>query len=400
MPHCLATQIECFALPCVQDGYVFEYEVSNPKGESLIFVRFERYEFFIHKRYRHKHQDYILKCKKISAGIPTGIIKGALRILAKHNQKYLISHNLNNDSLRSLLVSPFLKQIEDFLSFDEEFELEIGFGSGRHILQKAQQNPNRLFIGIELYTPSIEQVLNQINLLGLQNLWIVNFDARIFLELLPSNLCHALYVHFPVPWHKKPHRRVWSAGFVQEALRVLREGGKLELRTDDEEYFADAYKILMNEGAFGAYISKNIDKEVVSKYEGRWRRMQKSIYEMQMYALDTSPQKILDLQFDFCALKEVLKEKALGEIAKSFAKISAKKVLQKSFLHINDLYLNQDRCILALSFGDFSQPQSKYVLLEKDEVVYLGGNPLPTEATHSAHFELVQLLRSCFERHH
>lgn len=385
MPHCLAHQLTLPPLPYVCEGYEFLFEVqkiSNPK-ESLIFVRFKEYEFFLRKRFRERKNDYILKCEKISNSLPTGIIKGAIRILAQYNSSYLITHNLNNDSLRQTLQSPYLKRISDFLDFNTPFDLEIGFGSGRHILQKAQKNPNMLFVGIELHTPSIEQVLRQIELLGLQNLWIVNFDARIFLELIPSNLAKAIYLHFPVPWGKKPHRRVWSERFVQESMRVLSLGGKLELRSDDEDYFSYALNVALQNKTLQMQIGKNLDKEVISKYEERWRKQEKNIYDLLLTSLENSPSKPQYPTFDFPKPRE--------DIWGSFDTITTKIIGEDFFLHIDSIYTHQSQCVVMLSFGDFNQPQSKFLLISKDKMHYIGGNPLPTQASFKAHQELVKL---------
>lgn len=386
MPHCLAHQITLPPLPFSQDGYEFVFEVQKLGGreESLIFVRFAQYEFFLRKRFREKKGDYILKCEKISSSLPTGIIKGAIRVLASLNQDYLITHNLNNDSLRQTLQSPYLKNISDFLDFSTPFELEIGFGSGRHILQKAKSNPSMLFVGIELHTPSIEQVLRQIELLGLQNLWIVNFDARIFLELIASNLARAIYLHFPVPWGKKPHRRVWSERFVQESMRVLSLGSRLELRSDDEDYFSYALNIALQSKTLQMHIGKNLCGEVVSKYEERWRRQEKNIYDLALSSLEDSKPKEPLPPFDFPKPRE--------DIWGSFDTIPRKIIGQDYFLHIDSFYTHQFRCVVMLSFGDFNQPQSKFLLITKEKMSYIGGNPLPTQATYKAHQELVKLL--------
>ena len=385
MPHCLAHSLTLPPLPYTQGGYHFLFEAqktSNPK-ESLIFVRFGEYEFFLRKRFREKKGDYILKCEKISSSLPTGIIKGAIRILAQYNSSHLITHNLNNDSLRQTLQSPYFKSIADFLDFSTPFELEIGFGSGRHILQKAQKNPNMLFVGIELHTPSIEQVLRQIELLGLQNLWIVNFDARIFLELIPSNLARAIYLHFPVPWGKKPHRRVWSERFVRESMRVLSLGSRLELRSDDEDYFSYALEVALQNKTLQMQVGKNLSGEVVSKYEERWRKQEKNIYDLLLTSLQDSPPKAQYPTFDFPKPRE--------DIWGSFDTISKKLIGQDFFLHIDSFYTHQSQCVVMLSFGDFNQPQSKFLLISKDEMHYIGGNPLPTQASYKAHQELVKL---------
>ena len=387
MPHALASEVHLPLFPFENEGYRFEYIVEklNDHSYSLIFTRFGKYEFFIQKRFRSKHQDYILKCEKLSHSIPTGIYKGAIRALSACFKECITHHNLNNDSLRQTLQSPYQKSIWDFLDFSRSFELEIGFGSGRHILQKAKTNPQMLFVGIEIHTPSIEQVLRQIEILGLQNLYIINFDARIFLELIPSNLLHAIYVHFPVPWSKKPHRRVWSERFFQESMRVLQKGGSLELRSDDEDYFRYALEISLSHPYLDLKIRKNLDDEVISKYEERWRKQEKNIYDLFVYALnDSNPKQEIP---KFC-FPEVQK------LRRSFATIPSKIIQKDFFLHIDSIFQNSNHCVLRISFGDFHQPQSKFVVLSDKRVGYIGGDPLPTLASYQAHQELLRILQT------
>ncbi|WP_027327251.1 tRNA (guanosine(46)-N7)-methyltransferase TrmB [Helicobacter pametensis] len=385
MPHCLAKVIEFPSFPFEENGYRFLFEAHQygNLSQSLILVHFGDCEFFLRKRFRKDRGDFIVKCEKISRNIPTGVIKGALRIIANLNSSHLITHNLLNDSPKQNLLSPFLKQIQDFVDFARPFELEIGFGSGRHLLNRAQKYPEMQFVGIEIHTPSIEQVLRQIELRGLENLWIINFDARVFMELLPSSLCEAIYLHFPVPWGKKPHRRVWSKRFIDESMRILRRGGMLELRSDDEDYFLYALNTALQAQHLSCKINKNLQKEIVSKYEDRWLKQQKDIYDLQVYALneDQRPKERYDFGFP-------------SKLSLStFDTIQRKIVGPSWFLHIDSFYTSDDLSVLMLSFGDFGQPQSKFLLISGDgKARYLGGDPLPTQAAYFAHQELLKII--------
>ena len=386
MPHALASDVSLPSFPFENGGYRFEFIVENIENPSyaLIFTRYGQYEFFIQKRFRAKHQDYILKCEKLAHSVPTGIYKGAIRALSSCFQEHITHHNLHNDSLRQVLQSPYQKNVLDFLDFSTPFELEIGFGSGRHILQKAKNNPNKLFVGIEIHTPSIEQVLRQIELLGLKNLYILNFDARIFLELIPSNLIEVIYVHFPVPWGKKPHRRVWSERFVQESMRVLKQGGSLELRSDDEDYFVYAFEVCLKNPVAQLKVRKNLDDEVVSKYEQRWRKQEKNIYDLHLIALEHSAPKEQIPSFCFPPVQK---------LKRSFDTIPSKVIQKDFFLHIDSIFQHFNYCVLKLSFGDFNQPQSKFILISDERVGYISADPLPTKASYQAHQELLRLLQ-------
>ncbi|MGX3011763.1 tRNA (guanosine(46)-N7)-methyltransferase TrmB, partial [Helicobacter sp. 23-1044] len=159
--------------------------------------------------------------------------------------------------------------------------LEIGFGSGRNILNLARTNPHSAIIGLEIYRPAIAQVLRQIQLLGLQNLFVANLDARVLCEIVPRKSLDRIFLHFPVPWDKNPQRRVLSAQFLQNALGALKNGGFFELLTDSAEYF-DFAKDLAKDYHFEA--QENAGNAVVSKYEARWRRQGKVIYKLKIFS--------------------------------------------------------------------------------------------------------------------
>ena len=76
---------------------------------------------------------------------------------------------------------------------------------------------------------------------GLANLRLVRIEASYLLEyLLPTGSVHALHVYFPDPWPKRKHRknRLVNARFTEIAAQALVSGGRVYLRTDDPDYFA------------------------------------------------------------------------------------------------------------------------------------------------------------------
>ncbi|MEJ2437041.1 MAG: tRNA (guanosine(46)-N7)-methyltransferase TrmB [Sulfurovaceae bacterium] len=207
----------------------------------------------------HKDEHFFLLYKKVKNGAllkydkttrPLNLttLKESIELCAKALELDVIESNIENkkEKRSPLFASAYYKKIEDFIDFETSFSevaVEVGFGSGRHILYQAKNNPQKLFIGLEIHTPSASQLLKQIEIQGLKNIFVVNYDARLFLEILPSNICANIYVHFPVPWDKKPHRRVIGEDFINESLRVLKKEGALELRTDSQKYYEYAFEV-------------------------------------------------------------------------------------------------------------------------------------------------------------
>ncbi|MCE3577043.1 tRNA (guanosine(46)-N7)-methyltransferase TrmB, partial [Campylobacter jejuni] len=115
--------------------------------------------------------------------------------------------------------------------------IEIGFGSGRHLLYQAKENPNVLILGVEIYNPALTQVAKLAKAQNVNNILLIQSDARLLLSVLKSKSVEKIFLHFPVPWDKKPHRRVIGKDFCKECARVLTQNGRFELRTDSFEYF-------------------------------------------------------------------------------------------------------------------------------------------------------------------
>jgi tRNA (guanine-N7-)-methyltransferase len=280
-----------------------------------------------------------------------------------------------------------LKSINYFASHfptDKELRIEVGFGSGRHLLHQAITNPDLLFIGIEIHGPSIEQVLKQISIQKIENILILNYDARLFMELVPSNLVDKIYVHFPVPWDKKPHRRVISTTFIEEARRVLKVEGRLELRTDSENYYAYSYETFIAFSKTILHINKNKDIAISSKYEDRWKKMQKNIYDVSMINEEESAPLNMEGDFNF---KEV---RVAHEAILALHGTTNK--LEDGFIHFERAYSLQDGVMLRLSMGSFDRPEHLYLLVNGNQASYFDNLPLKSRTNLKAHRYLTEVL--------
>ena len=325
-----------------------------------------------------KEQEYLIKPNKITKGSHIEAIKGFLNRLAKELELEITQANTNAKKEIHKNRDIYLKTIEEFYEFTTPFKkikLEVGFGSGRHLLYRANEEKDTLFIGIEIHTPSINQVLKQIHLQNLDNIIIVNYDARLLLEMLPSNILDAIYVHFPVPWDKKPHRRVISTQFTTEAVRTLKKGAFLELRTDSQKYYNYALELFSSFSKVSFSVDKNRDIEVISKYEERWRRMQKDIYTIKFFALEESKAKDLVIDFSFNVQKNETK----------FPKESI--VRDEFFVHFSRVYksLVDTSVVAECSFGSFAMPEKKLLYRKEEFAQYYPDAPVKSLANFKAH---------------
>jgi len=117
--------------------------------------------------------------------------------------------------------------------------LEIGFGMGEVTAQLAREHPERDYLGIEVHTPGVGNLLKLIDEHGLANIRLVQHDAvEVLARMIRPASLDGAHVFFPDPWPKKRHhkRRLIQPAFVHLLADRIKPGGYLHLATDWEDY--------------------------------------------------------------------------------------------------------------------------------------------------------------------
>ncbi|NCB13830.1 MAG: tRNA (guanosine(46)-N7)-methyltransferase TrmB, partial [Erysipelotrichia bacterium] len=339
MPHILFEKNDLIKVPSIKNDIEFDFIAKSynftqkeRKTEYRIAVKNQNKDFML--SLKPKDENFMIKADKVTRISPVALIKSALNAYVELNNAKVLFSNTNNLVVKEDTVHEYLKDINYFVNdfkTTKEIQIEIGFGSGRHLLHQAKTNPNIQFIGLEIHYPSIEQLLKQLELQNITNVLVVNYDARLFMEFIESNKVGKIFVHFPVPWDKKPHRRIYSNEFVNEALRVLKISGTLELRTDSRKYFDFCTEVLTNLPKGKITIDINKDLAVSSKYEDRWKKQGKNIYDVILEAWNEDEK--IDLNIDFSFDFKI-------DFSKILISIPTKSIIEKNyFVHVEELYV-------------------------------------------------------------
>ena len=128
--------------------------------------------------------------------------------------------------------------------------LEIGFGMGETTAIIAQQHPENDYLAIEVHTPGVGSLLNQIEKFELRNLRIIQHDAvEVLQQMLPVLCLDGIHIFFPDPWPKAKHnkRRLIQPTLVARLCHHLKPGGYIHTATDWEEYAEQMLEVLSKE---------------------------------------------------------------------------------------------------------------------------------------------------------
>lgn len=149
--------------------------------------------------------------------------------------------------------------------------LEIGFGNGEYLCRQAAARPHENFVGLELHWGSLRRTLRRLSRLGLDNVRVLQVDARLALERLfaPESLS-SFCALFPCPWpkHKHEHHRLFSSSFMRLLNSRLQPGGHGLIVTDHEGLHRHILRHLTESGF--KFELKIEPPRFDTKYERRW----------------------------------------------------------------------------------------------------------------------------------
>jgi tRNA (guanine-N7-)-methyltransferase len=144
------------------------------------------------------------------------------------------------DRLLPAIAVPAEGEISSPALFGDErpLHLEIGFGSGEHLADRADMLPDHGFIGCEPFLNGVAAALAHVRDRHLANVRLWRGDALDVLRRLPDGALSFVYLLHPDPWPKARHakRRMVNDGPVELIAAKLKAGGEFRLATDHPVY--------------------------------------------------------------------------------------------------------------------------------------------------------------------
>ncbi len=117
--------------------------------------------------------------------------------------------------------------------------VELGCGKGRFTVDTAKAHPDVLLIAVEKVPDAMVIAMERAKEAGLKNVWFVSGDAATLSEMFAEGEADQLYINFCDPWPKsnQKKRRLTHGNFLKQYRKVLKMGGEIHFKTDNDKLF-------------------------------------------------------------------------------------------------------------------------------------------------------------------
>lgn len=148
---------------------------------------------------------------------------------------------------RELRSLPAPLRLDELMDGVGDWEVELGFGKGRYLLQRAGEHRQRRFLGVEVASQYYRLARDRASRRRLANVALIRGEAvYLMAAVLGAGFAESVHVYFPDPWPKDRHhkRRLFDPLTVDLVLGLLRPGGRLYFASDFLDYGAVVRELL------------------------------------------------------------------------------------------------------------------------------------------------------------
>ena len=161
---------------------------------------------------------------------------------------------------------------------------EVGSGKGDFIAAISLAHPEYNYLAIERVKTVAGIMCKKLVEQGNQNVRVFPWNVELLFEEIKEGFVHSIYVNHADPWPKARHekRRLTFITFLEQYYRILRKGGRLYFKTDNdglyeytkEEIKLTKFKIVSDEENY----QFDSETDFITEYENKFRSVGKSIH--------------------------------------------------------------------------------------------------------------------------
>ena len=171
---------------------------------------------------------------------------------------------------------------EAFPGFDA-LHVELGCGKGRFTAGTAAAEPDVLLIAVEKVPDAMVVAMERARDAGLKNVFFVDGDAALLPDMFAPDEIDRIYINFCDPWPKsnQAKRRLTHHNFLNQYRKVLKPGGEIHFKTDNDKLFEWSLEEIPQYGWALQEVTRNLHANgpvgVMTDYEKKFHELGKNI---------------------------------------------------------------------------------------------------------------------------
>ena len=179
-------------------------------------------------------------------------------------------------------------KMAEWFEKDQPIHIEVGTGMGRFITEMARRHPEINYVAIERDKNVMVRVLEKVKELELENIKLINQDAKLLTEYFVENEVSRIYLNFSDPWTKTRHtkRRLTFSSFLEIYRHILKKDGQIHFKTDNQGLFEYSLESMSAFGMTFDLINLNLhenepEENIRTEYEDKFSNRGFRIYRME-----------------------------------------------------------------------------------------------------------------------
>lgn len=168
---------------------------------------------------------------------------------------------------------------------DNDLYLELGCGKGQFSAKHAKAHPERNYIAVEGHETVVLRALQKAENAEIENIKFVLQYIQDITEFFEDGELAGIYLNFSDPWPKERHakRRLTHTRYLKGYERVVKKGGFVEFKTDNDGLFEFSMEEIEANGFEVAEFSRDLhttdydSKNFTTEYEEKFKGLGKNI---------------------------------------------------------------------------------------------------------------------------
>lgn len=196
--------------------------------------------------------------------------------------------DLSDKNMKRAALTPEYLPFNDIFGNDNPVCLEVGCGKGKFVCEMAAKNPQVNYVACEKISNVLIEALEMAKKEGLKNVYFLNCAAEVLEKYFERGSVERVYLNFSNPLPKEGYKkqRLTHPRFLSIYGGLLKKGGQIIQKTDDENFYAfslESYKEMGFDIVYTCEDYKNPDEDdAETEHERHFKDMGKRIYRIKV----------------------------------------------------------------------------------------------------------------------